>query len=81
MNNLRCVATEHIEALSRKLPIAFKEECRQLIHSFLDEKFWCFTEQNWNTLMKKYGKFSVSEADTFREGEIISGCCDRADQY
>jgi hypothetical protein len=42
---------------------------------------YCFAPEDYETIRAKYGKYTPSVADTFVKGQVISGCCDHADQY
>ena len=76
-----CVPAETIYAKAAKMPMAYLQDCRAASVVRNADQFWCFAPSDFFRIRKKYRRYSVSEADTFREGEIISGCCDRADQY
>lgn len=73
-----CVPESAIREKAKKLPVAYLADCQAA--STLNEKGeWCFELQAYADLANKYAKYSLSEADPYRER--ISGCCDRADQY
>lgn len=74
-----CVPEATILAKAAKLPIAYLSDCRAAAQ--IANGQWCFALQDFNRIRRAYRGYAVSEADRFREGEIISGCCDRADQY
>lgn len=76
-----CVPSKYILQAARGLPIGYFEDCQAAC--IIDEKhdLWCFSEADYSKIRRKYRGYAVSEADPYREGEIISGCCDRADQY
>ena len=76
-----CVPAETIFAKSAKMPLAYLEDCRLASTIRTADQYWCFKPSDFFRIRRKYRGYAVSEADTFREGEIISGCCDRADQY
>lgn len=61
------------------MPIAYLADCEAVAQKHGDR--WCFSFEDYQAIRQKYRGHAVSEADRFREGEIISGCCDRADQY
>lgn len=76
-----CVPESTIQAAAKKLPVAYLEDCRAVAQIQSDTGRWCFSPVDFFYIRKKYRGYTASEADTYREGEIISGCCDRADQY
>jgi hypothetical protein len=76
-----CVNPEELISKARKMPLAYLEDCRALAIIREQDGFWCFSVANYDLLVRRYRGYATSEADRFREGEIISGCCDRADQY
>lgn len=61
------------------MPVAYWTDCVE--KSVRQGESLCFLPQDYADLRQKYRKYAVSDADRFRDGEIISGCCDRADQY
>jgi hypothetical protein len=63
------------------MPVAYLAECQSAAQIRTVDQFWCFKPSDFFRIRQKYRGFVVSDADRFREGEIISGCCDRADQY
>jgi len=83
MNNpaLLCVPASVIIEKAAKMPLSYLEECRSVALIRREDDFWCFAPSDFFRIRQKYRGYAVSEADRFREGEIISGCCDRADQY
>ena len=76
-----CVSPEAMYAKAAMMPIAYLNECRAVAQLRTEDQFWCFQPSDFYRIRQKYRGYAVSEADRFREGEIISGCCDRADQY
>ena len=74
-----CVPEATILAKAAKMPPAYLADCRAAAK--IEQGQWCFTLKDFNRIRRAYRGYAVSEADRFREGEIISGCCDRADQY
>ena len=76
-----CVPAQTIYAKAAKMPLAYLEDCRLASIVRTADQHWCFNPSDFFRIRRKYRGYAVSEADTFREGEIISGCCDRADQY
>lgn len=74
-----CVTDAAITAKSKRLPWAYFQDCKAVAH--IKDGQWCFEPADYLALREKYRGYAVSESDQFREGEIISGCCDRADQY
>ena len=76
-----CVPASVIHAKAAKMPVAYLADCKAAAQIRTADQFWCFTPSDFFKLRQKYRGYAVSEADRFREGEIISGCCDRADQY
>ena len=76
-----CVPPKSILRAASSLPVGYLKDCQEACT--IDEKnnLWCFSESDYRRIRRKYRGYAVSEADRFREGEIISGCCDRADQY
>ena len=63
------------------MPLGYLEDCRSAATVRAEGKYWCFQPSDFSRIRRKYRGYAVSQADTFRDGEIISGCCDRADQY
>ena len=76
-----CVSPETIYAKAAKMPLAYLEDCRAASSVRSEDGYWCFAPDDFFRILRKYRGYAVSESDRFREGEIISGCCDRADQY
>jgi hypothetical protein len=76
-----CVSAETIYAKATKMPLAYLAECKAVAQIRTADQFWCFAPSDFFRIRQKYRGYAVSESDQFREGEIISGCCDRADQY
>jgi len=76
-----CVSSDTIYAKAAKMPLTYLEDCRSASIVRTADQHWCFEPSEFFRIRRKYRGYTVSEADTFREGEIISGCCDRADQY
>lgn len=76
-----CVPSEQLFAKAAKLPVAYLVDCREVAVIRTADQFWCFKPSDFFRIRRKYRGYAVSESDQFREGEIISGCCDRADQY
>lgn len=75
------VAEQDILVQSATMPIGYLEDCRKSATIISDKGLWLFAPSDFFRIRQKYRGYAVSEADRFREGEIISGCCDRADQY
>jgi hypothetical protein len=69
-----------LEKASR-MPAGYLSDCRAAAIIDAHSGVWSFSEKDFASIRRKYRGYAVSEADQFREGEIISGCCDRADQY
>lgn len=76
-----CIADSVIHEKAKKMPIGYLADCQAAAQIRAADQFWCFKPSDFFRIRQKYRGFAVSEADRFREGEIISGCCDRADQY
>jgi hypothetical protein len=76
-----CVPEKTMLAKASKMPISYLSDCKAVAHIRTVDQFWCFKPSDFFRIRQKYRGFAVSESDRFREGEIISGCCDRADQY
>jgi hypothetical protein len=76
-----CVASQEIYAKAAKMPVAYLDDCQAAAQIRTADQFWCFKPSDFFRIRRKYRGYAVSAADQFREGEIISGCCDRADQY
>jgi hypothetical protein len=76
-----CVDPKFIYEKAAKMPLAYLDDCRAASVVRAEDQFWCFAPSDFFRIRQKYRGYAVSEADRFREGEIISGCCDRADQY
>jgi hypothetical protein len=76
-----CVPASAIHAKAAKMPVAYLVDCEAVAQIRATDQLWCFKPSDFLRIRQKYRGFAVSEADSFREGEIISGCCDRADQY
>jgi hypothetical protein len=74
-----CVKEFAILKKSQQMPLGYLQDCQQV--AIINNDQWCFSPPDFFRIRRKYRGYAVSEADTFREGEIISGCCDRADQY
>jgi hypothetical protein len=74
-----CVSQRTIEQKAQTMPIAYFADCKKA--ATIREDRWCFSLKDYQAIRQKYRGFAVSESARFREGEIISGCCDRADQY
>lgn len=76
-----CVPGDTIYAKAAKMPVAYLADCQAAAQIRTADGHWCFAPSDFFRIRRKYRGYAVSEADQFREGEIISGCCDRADQY
>jgi len=81
-----CVPANVIHAKAQKMPIAYLADCQAAAQIRTADQFWCFKPSDFFRIRQKYRGYAVSEvaleeAQRIREGEIISGCCDRADQY
>lgn len=76
-----CVPADTIYAKAAKMPVAYLSDCQAVATIRLEDGHWCIPPEDFFRIRKKYRGYAVSEADAYREGEIISGCCDRADQY
>jgi hypothetical protein len=76
-----CVPASAIHAKAQKMPVAYLADCQAAALIRPEDGYWCLAPEDFFRIRRKYRGYAVSEADTFREGEIISGCCDRADQY
>lgn len=76
-----CVPADTIYAKAARMPLAYLQDCRAASVVRTADQYWCFKPSDFFRIRQKYRGYAVSEADRFREGEIISGCCDRADQY
>ncbi len=74
-----CVSEATIVAKASKMPLAYLSDCKAAAHIRTADGHWCFKPSDFFKIRQKYRGYAVSEADRFRE--IISGCCDRADQY
>jgi hypothetical protein len=76
-----CVPDETIRAKAAKMPIAYLADCQAAATIRTEDGHWCFAPEDFFRIRRQYRGYATSEADPFREGEPISGCCDRADQY
>lgn len=76
-----CVSEATIIAKAAKMPLSYLADCKAAAQIRTADQFWCFKPSDFYKIRQKFRGYAVSEADRFREGEIISGCCDRADQY
>lgn len=76
-----CVHPDTIYAKAAQMPVAYLADCQAAAKIRTEDGHWCFAPSDFFRIRQKYRGYAVSEADRFREGEIISGCCDRADQY
>ena len=74
-----CVAAVTISKKAASMPVGYLADCEAVAQKCGNQ--WCFSLKDYQAIRQKYRGYAVSEADRFREGEIISGCCDRADQY
>jgi hypothetical protein len=74
-----CLTEASLRKAAANLPISYLSDCRAVAK--VNGNQWCFSLSDYQAIRQKYRGFAVSEADRYREGEIISGCCDRADQY
>jgi hypothetical protein len=75
------VFEDDVFARAAQLPVSYLEDCRAVVTIDAATRTWHFPEADYFRIRKKYRGYAVSESDQFREGQIISGCCDRADQY
>jgi hypothetical protein len=75
------VAEADVFEKAARMPASYLEDCRAV--AVIDPVFknWSFPPSDFFRLRNKYRGYAVSEADRYEEGQIISGCCDRADQY
>lgn len=73
-----CVPESLIRDKARRMPIGYLADC-QAASTPNSKAEWCFWPKDYADIANKYARYSVSEADPYRER--ISGCCDRADQY
>lgn len=76
-----CIPAKSIYSKAAKMPVAYLSDCQAAAQVRAADQHWCFAFSDFYRIRRKYRGYAVSEADAFREGEIISGCCDRADQY
>lgn len=76
-----CVPEGKIIEAAARMPLAYLSECRAAASIRTADRFWCFKPSDFFRIRRKYRGYAVSEAYKRREHEIISGCCDRADQY
>jgi hypothetical protein len=76
-----CIDATKIYDKAARMPLAYLEDCRSVATVRPEDNYWCFTADDYYRLRRKYRGYAVSESDAYQEGEAISGCCDRADQY
>ncbi len=76
-----CVPSEVIYAKAAKMPLSYLDDCRDASRVRTADQYWCFEPSEFFRIRQKYRGYAVSETYTHAENEIISGCCDRADQY
>ncbi len=72
-----CVPDATMQQRAKSLPIFYLDECRRV--AVVKNEQWCFEPSDFMQIRKKFRKYSRSEADPAQA--VISGCCDRADQY
>lgn len=73
------IAKTDIESAASKRPIGYVKDCMARALYCTPEGNVAYERDVYFDLVKKYSKYSKSEADPYRRR--ISGCCDRADQY
>ncbi len=76
-----CVAPHILADKAARMPASYLDECKAAARVRTEDGFWCFSESAYFAIRRKYRGFAPSEADILVEGQIISGCCDRADQF
>ena len=76
-----CVSDETLRDKASKMPIGYLADCQAAATIRAEDGHWCFTVEDFQRIRRKYRGYAVSEAEQYRAGERISGCCDRADQY
>lgn len=63
------------------MPLSYWEDCKSSAVYDSESDKWCFLPSQYFRIRKKYRGYVVSSGYLETEGQIISGCCDRADQY
>jgi hypothetical protein len=81
-----CVPASSIYEKAARMPVAYISDCKAVAQIRTADQFWCFKPSDFFRIRQKYRGYAVSEVvveekQRIQEGEIISGCCDRADQY
>jgi hypothetical protein len=76
-----CIPSHLILEEAKRMPVGYLQDCKSVCTINEDHDLWCFSEADHSAIRAKYRGYAVSESGRFREGQKISGCCDRADQY
>lgn len=76
-----CVDSHDMLVKAATMPIAYLDDCKRVATIRASDGFWCFLESDYAKIREKYRKYTPSVAEAHMAGELISGCCDRADQY
>jgi hypothetical protein len=76
-----CVPANQIYDKAKTMPLSYLDDCRSVAKIQTTDGAWCFLESDYARIRRKYKGFTPSTAEAHMQGEIISGCCDRADQY
>lgn len=79
LSHLICVPAAAVAEKAARMPVAYLDDCKATAVVSTDD-FWCWHPSDFFKIRVKYQGFARSEVDRHAEGEIISGCCDRADQ-
>lgn len=80
-HSLICVPAGSIADKASRMPVAYWEDCKAVAVFDRAADTWCFPPSEYFRIRQKYRGYAVSAVHLHTEGEIISGCCDRADQY
>jgi len=75
------VSKKAIEERAASLPVGYLKECEAVADTQTHEGYWRFELKDYFRIKKKYARYTKTEAHAHEEGQPISGCCDRADQY
>jgi hypothetical protein len=76
-----CVDPASMYEKAAIMPVSYLNDCKLVAKIRTTDGFWCFLESDYAQIRRKYRGFTPSVSEAHMEGEIISGCCDRADQY
>lgn len=75
------VAESSVLTKAATLPVAYLADCRAAAVIDPISGNWAFPPAEFFRIRRKYRGYAISEVDRYEETRIISGCCDRADQY